>query len=72
MAMDSPNYAIDWMLPMSGGGGRTVSANYAVNFTYGQTASGEAQSPGYQAGLGFWYGFPKRVWDLFMPLIISD
>lgn len=72
LAMSSPNYAIEWMVPLSGSGGAASSTNYAVHTTVGQTAIQSSHSPGFQAGLGFWYAFQDLIYDLFMPLIISE
>ena len=66
-AMTSTNYKLDWYVPLSGGGGHASSASYAIDFTVGQTASGNAASTTYSAGLGFW----TAVWQrwLYLPLI---
>ena len=68
-AMSSPNYEIDWMVPLSGGGGPASSTNYAVHLTIGQSAIGASESTSFQSGLGFWNGIRDAVWELFMPLI---
>jgi len=71
MAMSSPNYRIDWMALLSAGGGRSSSTNYVMDLTIGQTPTGAAQSSSYQTELGFWYGFRKTIWELFMPITLT-
>ena len=57
LAMSSTNYALDWLVPLTGaGGGPGSSANYAADFTVGQVAIGAASSANYAAGLGYWHG----------------
>ena len=68
-AISSPSYVIDWMVPLSGGGGRASSLNYAVHLTTGQTVSGLSGSTGFQAGWGFWHDVRQSFWDLFLPLV---
>ena len=70
-AMSSTNFNLDWFVPLTGGGGGTsASANYAVNFTVGQTAIGTMSSTNYQLGLGFWAGIlPSPV---YLPLILNN
>lgn len=68
-AMSSPNYRLDWLNPLTGGGGGPASsANYAVNFTIGQAAVGTANSTNYGVGLGYWYGVTLGG-RLYLPLI---
>jgi hypothetical protein len=69
LAMSSTNYRLDWLTPLTGGGGGTASsAQYAVNLTVGQAVVGNSASVNYQVGLGYWYG---DFWGgrLFLPLI---
>ncbi len=41
LAMSSANYRLNWFTPMTGNGGDEISsANYAANFTVGQTVVG--------------------------------
>lgn len=68
LAMSSTNYKLDWFVPLTGGGGPAASANYAVNFTVGQTAIGAATITNYGLGLGYWYGVMIR--NIFLPLIM--
>ena len=57
LAMTSPGYILEWYLPgTGGGGGEASSANYAANFTIGQSVIGTSSSPNYGTGLGYWYG----------------
>jgi hypothetical protein len=75
-AMSSENYAIHWMVPLTGGGGAAYSESYAVNLTIGQTAVGPASSSGYSSGLGYWFGIVQewlgRSWRLHVPLILRQ
>lgn len=70
LAMSSTNYRLDWFTPMTGSGGPTNSANYAVNFTVGQTVIGSASSTNYGVGLGYWYGADVCLRCLYLPLIM--
>ena len=57
LAMSSPGYAVEWYVPVTGaGGGEASSANYAVNYTVGQSVIGPSASDNYHSGLGYWYG----------------
>ena len=46
------------------------SANYAINFTIGQTAIGASSSPSNGVGLGYWYG-AAGGYKIFLPLILK-
>ena len=71
LAMSSPNYRLDWFTLMTGGGGGPAnSANYAVNFTVGQTAIGGSTSINYHAGLGYWYGAVAQ-YRIFLPVVLK-
>jgi hypothetical protein len=53
-AMSLLNYSLDWMIPLtSGGGGDVTSTNYAINYSVGQTAIGDSQSTNFNTQLGF-------------------
>lgn len=71
LAMSSTSYALEWYVPLSGGGGgEASSANYAVNFTVGQTTIGNSSSANYGVGLGYWVGLIKDwLVYLFLPLV---
>ena len=70
LAMSSTNYAVDWMVPLSGGGGGYASsASYVVHLTIGQTATGRASNDSFQAGLGFWYGMRDYIMEVMLPLL---
>ncbi len=75
LAMSSSNFRLDWFTPMTGsGGGPTSSANYAANFTVGQTVIGASASEHYGSGLGYWHGFLSsmiRNFLEFLPLVIK-
>lgn len=58
LAMSSTHYLLDWFTPLTGAGaGPASSANYAVNFTVGQTVVGASASQHFGSGLGYWHGF---------------
>ena len=67
-AMSSDNYRLDWLAPLTGGGGPAGSANYAVNLTVGQTVIGASSSASYASGLGYWYGAVVQN-NIYLPLI---
>jgi hypothetical protein len=70
LAMSSANYKLDWFTPLTGGGGGPASsANYAVNFTIGQSAIGASTSANYGVGLGYWYGAGAQL-KICLPLVI--
>jgi hypothetical protein len=54
LAGSSGNYRIDWLMPMSGSGGGASSANHAVSFTVGQSATGSSSSGDHEVCTGFW------------------
>jgi hypothetical protein len=73
-AGSSASYALDWMIPLtSGGGGQAESANYAVNYSLGQTSIGSMASTGYGLKLGFWQEFIQSLANLFvwLPVILK-
>ena len=72
LAMRSDHYWLDWFTPLTGGGGGPAgSANYAANFTVGQSAIGAASSANYAAGLGYWYG-TAGGYKVYLPLVLRD
>lgn len=71
LAMSSANYKLDWFVPLTGGGGGPAkSANYAINFTVGQSAIGLSSSANYRAGLGYWYGIVQ--YRIYLPLTLRN
>ena len=71
LAMSSSGYALEWYVPVTGGGGgEASSANYAVNFTVGQSVIGTSSSASYSTGLGYWYGLLKE-WLISLPIIFN-
>jgi hypothetical protein len=71
LAMSSTNYRLDWFVPLTGGGGGPAnSANYAVNFTVGQTVIGASTSANYGGCLGYWCG--EREYRVYLPLILCS
>ncbi len=70
-AMSSANYAMDWLVPLSGsGGGPSSSTHYIANFTVGQTAINASTSAQYGIGLGYWYGVLPG-YRVRLPLIVK-
>lgn len=67
--MASPSYRLDWLVPLSGGGGEAQSAHYAVHLTVGQTVVGTASGSNFHAKLGYWYGVLQDWW-VHLPLVI--
>ncbi len=70
-AVSSDHYHLDWFVPLTGGGGgQASSAQYAVNFTIGQTTIGSSASTNYKGCLGYWCGeFEYRI---FLPLVLKN
>jgi hypothetical protein len=72
LGMRSETYWLDWFTPLTGGGGGpTASANYAANFTVGQTASGGANSVNYAIGVGYWFGAAGQ-YKIYLPLVMRN
>ncbi len=72
LAMSSANYRLDWFTPLTGGGGGPAnSANYAVNFTVGQSAIGASTSTNYGVCLGYWCGAGEQ-YRVYLPLVLRD
>lgn len=58
-AMSSPSFRLDWYVNVSGaGGGRSSSTLYTADFTIGQNVVSAASSTNFNAGMGYWAGFP--------------
>ena len=73
LAMSSTNFRLDWFTPMTGaGGGLASSANYAVNFTVGQTVVGATASEHFGSGLGYWVGLLSELIRNFLPLALKS
>jgi hypothetical protein len=66
----SAAYRLDWLVPLTGGGGPANSTNYKANITVGQTAIGASSSTNYKAGLGYWYGIP--AYHFYLPLVLKN
>ena len=73
LAMSSTHYALEWLTPLTGGGGGPAgSANYAASFTVGQTVIAASASEHFGSGLGYWYGFLSSIprnFRNFLPLV---
>lgn len=67
-AMSSENYQLNWLVPLSGGGGSASSAHYSMDITIGQSVIGPAGSENYDVQLGFWQK-TAITWALFLPAI---
>jgi hypothetical protein len=66
-AMSSANYRLDWLIPLtSGGGGEAASEHYVANYSVGQTVIGDSSSASYTAKTGFWQEFLRY---LRLPLV---
>jgi len=50
------NYTITWSSINGGGTTNASSTNYTMGNSVGQSAAGQASSPNFQMGIGFWYG----------------
>ena len=71
LAMSSSGYVLDWYVPVTGaGGGEASSANYAVNFTVGQSVIGTSSSASYSSTLGYWYSLLLE-WLINLPIIFN-
>ncbi len=69
-AMSSTNYRLDWLVPLTGTGGKSASANYAVSFTVGQTVIGSSASDNFRLELGYWAGIGPSF--VYLPLILKN
>jgi hypothetical protein len=70
----SASYVLDWVIPLtSGGGGKTASASYTLNYSVGQTAVSAMASTGYGMQLGFWQTFLQNLANLYiwLPVILK-
>lgn len=68
-AMSSENYALDWMIPLtSGGGAHASSSHYRIDYSVGQTTVGQANSANFATRLGFWQRFAQYM-HLWLPSI---
>lgn len=71
MAMTSPNFAIGWLVPLSGGGGQSAtSPGYSLRLTIGQTAIGSGESASYRAEMGFWRGVGDAAYKVRLPHVL--
>lgn len=73
-AGSSASYRLDWMIPLtSGGGGKTASASYTLNYSVGQTSLGTMASTDYGVKLGFWQEFGQSLVKIFnwLPVILK-
>lgn len=68
-AMSSPGYVLDWLVPLTGGGGPASSTQYTAQMTIGQSVIRPASSAHYEIGLGYWYGL-LHDWLLYLPLVL--
>lgn len=68
--MFSNNYGVPWDARW-GGGGRSSSANHAINGTVGQAAIGWTESNNYGVGAGYWYGVEGEH-EVYLPLVLHE
>jgi len=54
-AEHSAALTLPWSSLNSGGALGVASASYELNYSLGQSVTGEAASPSYEMGIGFWY-----------------
>ena len=67
-AMGSANYALDWMIPLTiGGGGASSSPEYTFSGTIGQPDAGILTGGDYILSGGFWTGQWRQ--ELFLSII---
>ena len=72
LAMSSTNYRLDWFTPLTGNGGQAISsANYAANFTIGQSVVGTSSSANYGVCLGYWCGGTAE-YKIYLPLVLRN
>ena len=72
LEMESDNYKLDWFTPLtSSGGGSASSANYAINFTVGQSVIGASSSTSYDSCLGYWCGGAAE-YRIYLPLVMRS
>jgi hypothetical protein len=72
LAMESDNYALEWFTPLtSNGGGSASSANYAINFTVGQSVVGTSDGASYDGCLGYWCGGAAE-YRIYLPLVLRN
>jgi len=67
-ATSSANYRLDWVVPLSGGGGAAVSDGYILDASYGQAFIGTRASENYRVVLGFWSRAAQHL-PVFLPVI---
>jgi hypothetical protein len=73
LAQTSPNYNLEWNV-VAGGGHAAGSANYVVQSTLGQAASGETDlsSNNYVISGGFW-GVSGSAWhSVYLPVVLIN
>jgi hypothetical protein len=67
-AMSSGSYRLDWLVPVSGGGGTASSETFRANLTIGQSFIGASVSPAFESVLGFW-GMEAQHWPIYLPAV---
>ncbi len=68
LAMSPPShqYKLGWFTPLTGSGGSSASAHYAVQFTIGQSDIGNMGSAHYTTCLGYWCG-GGHIYSVYLP-----
>lgn len=67
-AMQSTTYKLDWLVPLTGGGGSASSTHYNAHITIGQSVIGVENSTNSGACIGFWCGAGGEYY-IMLPLI---
>ena len=72
-AGSSGGIAVDWSV-LSGGGAPVESSSGAVALhgTLGQTAIGPGASPHADLGSGFWYGPGRKMYTVYLPIVLLN
>ncbi len=70
-AIYSPSYRLDWFVPFSGSDGTAESANYAIQYTVGQSVVGDNTSTNHWISLGFWPGITGGQ-TVYLPVILRN
>jgi len=68
MAQSSVDFDLSWYV-LAGGGGRSASADYAMNGTLGQAAVGFSSSADYGMRSGYWQSWLS--YRIFLPLVLK-
>lgn len=70
-AIESTTYRLDWFTPLTSGGGAASSANYAINFTVGQSVASASSSTNHTICLGYWCSGATQ-YEIYLPLVLRN